>query len=295
MLCKEADIPVGRVTNNGHAWNAIQLDGKWYYVDCTWDDPSGTAQKVSGSERHTYFCLSSALLALDHPTPWTWALSSAQACNSLDANYFVYTGEWKQWGDYGWDYSTGNYTVNTLSGQIQGSFDNGETKHTIDWNSRKDNSGNIWLWYMESGSLKYVLITDREKAIVNYTLPKETFSLDGESVRIGVETTPAVMTVKITGWNIKEAGTLKLPANLKSVPSEAFLNAAATTLEIGSGCTEIGARAFANSRIRLVSVPSSVTKIEPDAFSGCGKIMFKTANSYAVQYAAKHGMPVIDP
>ena len=25
----------------GHAWNRVKVDGKWYYVDCTWDDPVG--------------------------------------------------------------------------------------------------------------------------------------------------------------------------------------------------------------------------------------------------------------
>lgn len=25
----------------GHAWNRVKADGKWYYVDCTWDDPVG--------------------------------------------------------------------------------------------------------------------------------------------------------------------------------------------------------------------------------------------------------------
>lgn len=33
-----------------HAWNQVQLDGKWYYIDCTWDDPTG-----GGHERTTYY------------------------------------------------------------------------------------------------------------------------------------------------------------------------------------------------------------------------------------------------
>ena len=39
----ECIIVQGRATSNtgteNHAWNYIQLDNKWYGVDCTWDDP----------------------------------------------------------------------------------------------------------------------------------------------------------------------------------------------------------------------------------------------------------------
>ena len=44
-----------------HAWNMVKLDGTWYHVDCTWDDPN-----KGGCERHTYFCVSDETLAKDH-------------------------------------------------------------------------------------------------------------------------------------------------------------------------------------------------------------------------------------
>lgn len=39
----------------GHAWNMVELDGNWYQVDCTWDDP------VDGSDQLGY-CMHKHLL-----------------------------------------------------------------------------------------------------------------------------------------------------------------------------------------------------------------------------------------
>lgn len=33
-----------------HAWNRVKVDGVWYYIDCTWDDPVG-----GGAENYQYF------------------------------------------------------------------------------------------------------------------------------------------------------------------------------------------------------------------------------------------------
>lgn len=42
MLCNAAGIQTVCVTSSGHEWNLVQLNGTWYYVDCTWDDGNGT-------------------------------------------------------------------------------------------------------------------------------------------------------------------------------------------------------------------------------------------------------------
>lgn len=43
ILCDKAGIPcivvVGQANGGGHAWNYVKMeDGKWYAIDCTWDD-----------------------------------------------------------------------------------------------------------------------------------------------------------------------------------------------------------------------------------------------------------------
>ncbi len=46
------------VTSNrmNHAWNMVKLDGNWYHVDVTWDDPGGYPSQVS----YAYFLQSDA-------------------------------------------------------------------------------------------------------------------------------------------------------------------------------------------------------------------------------------------
>ena len=39
-LLNAAGIANGRITGNGHTWNAVKIDGKWRQMDLTWDDTS---------------------------------------------------------------------------------------------------------------------------------------------------------------------------------------------------------------------------------------------------------------
>jgi hypothetical protein len=45
LLCDRAGIPCrtvyGVANGENHSWNYVELDGQWYLVDCTWDDPVG--------------------------------------------------------------------------------------------------------------------------------------------------------------------------------------------------------------------------------------------------------------
>lgn len=46
-----------------HAWNAVRVNGKWYYVDVTWDDPVGGDPDTT---RYTYFLIAPSDFSSDH-------------------------------------------------------------------------------------------------------------------------------------------------------------------------------------------------------------------------------------
>lgn len=54
IFMKQIGIPCTLVMGNtddvSHAWNAVKLDGNWYYIDVTWDDPvvNGTSNYPGG-------------------------------------------------------------------------------------------------------------------------------------------------------------------------------------------------------------------------------------------------------
>ena len=75
-LLDELNIPcvmvIGTATNSqgeteNHAWNYVQLNGNWYAVDSTWDDPvvigGGTASEES---RYKYFLVGREVIDQDH-------------------------------------------------------------------------------------------------------------------------------------------------------------------------------------------------------------------------------------
>ena len=49
------NIPNFKVVSSNHIWNAVYLDGNWYHLDLTWDDPV----IVDGSDtlEYTFFLI----------------------------------------------------------------------------------------------------------------------------------------------------------------------------------------------------------------------------------------------
>lgn len=93
-LCKQAEIPCFTVTGTNsegaaHAWNIVELDGKWYHADCTWDDPILDPPDTEFI-RHYYFLVSdSDISGVTHIPDNTYF--TFPVCTATD-NYYVREG-----------------------------------------------------------------------------------------------------------------------------------------------------------------------------------------------------------
>ncbi|MCM3702881.1 transglutaminase domain-containing protein [Paenibacillus macerans] len=53
----------GKVNNTAHAWNLVLLDGQWYHLDTTWDDP---VPDISGQVKYAYYLRTDEQMRKDH-------------------------------------------------------------------------------------------------------------------------------------------------------------------------------------------------------------------------------------
>lgn len=69
----------------GHIWNYVKLDGQWYQLDATWDDPDSTSSPTAA--RHKYFLTTDAVIEEGHYAKNTWLTSFDEKPNCDDAKY----------------------------------------------------------------------------------------------------------------------------------------------------------------------------------------------------------------
>lgn len=99
-LLDAAGIVNGRITGNGHTWNAVKIDSKWCQMDLTWDD---TSDNWYGDldQRHLYFGLTDELMAIAHSDHTANFKKNDYAYRSTDLsnNYFVRNGKADEWAE----------------------------------------------------------------------------------------------------------------------------------------------------------------------------------------------------
>ena len=77
----------------GHAWNIVLLDGRYYFVDCAWDDPTITNPSlmnnpVSGYGRYQYFmCSGEYLYKSDHQSK-DWAVNGINVSGLATSKFY---------------------------------------------------------------------------------------------------------------------------------------------------------------------------------------------------------------
>lgn len=72
-----------------HAWNLAKIDGKWYYVDATWDDPLNNGSDDPYSPYYSYFNITTNKLKEDHTPSGTPYNVPLENCTATAANYYT--------------------------------------------------------------------------------------------------------------------------------------------------------------------------------------------------------------
>lgn len=87
LFVEGTSVRPGGSRGEAHAWNVVQINGKYYHTDVTWDDQSNAAVSVV----HAFFDLNDALIneghtiSKDNPYP-------VPVCNSTSDSYFAKEG-----------------------------------------------------------------------------------------------------------------------------------------------------------------------------------------------------------
>lgn len=79
----ENRIITGTAGGELHAWNQVKLDGEWYHIDATWDDPVPDGGYYAG---HMYFNVPDDIMDDSH----TWEEDMFEECSSTDYNYYIF-------------------------------------------------------------------------------------------------------------------------------------------------------------------------------------------------------------
>ena len=125
-LLNRAGIETRRVDSYGdaHVWTGVKLDGKWYNVDTTWNDPGYTFPNID--LKRLYFALPSGIMGLVHQR-WDgnylvgYPDRASFDASSYEDNYFIRSGEIS---NYTAPYleASGTYSVQTHLDARESSF-----------------------------------------------------------------------------------------------------------------------------------------------------------------------------
>lgn len=86
-------------TGISHAWNLVEADGSWYYLDVTWGDPSYSegSDTFDGMVNYSYFCVTGDDIAKTHEAGSELKLPE---CTAVEDNYFVHENRYfEEWNE----------------------------------------------------------------------------------------------------------------------------------------------------------------------------------------------------
>ena len=266
MLLTAAGLQSKRMLSSTHSWNAVMMEGEWYQIDVTWDDPACFTQTVSGLEGHDYFGLPNDIIfqISDH-VPQN---NDYPQCTSIACNYGVRTGE-MPWHE-------------AVITAITEHLDAYESSFTIALNNTFQD-GNRIRWINEPilyyGISARVLNTEG----ILYRDHEMVLSISDE----GIE--QFICQVEAHYQITSEYSFVIRSAEIRK---EAFRGSGADSVKINDGCISIGKYAFADMvNMTEIFIPESVIIIYPTAFSGCSPnlLIVTETGSSSIELAKEKG------
>jgi transglutaminase-like putative cysteine protease len=120
----EAQVVVG-YAGEPHAWNMVKIDGEYYHLDATWDDPVPDA---GNKVRYTYFNVSDEQISKDHE--WNrknYVISTSKEFNYLQSMYHaVIDSPWIYFSNELDGYKL--YKM-SLDGKVQAKLNNSDSRY----------------------------------------------------------------------------------------------------------------------------------------------------------------------
>ncbi len=89
QTAKLCGLDVRYVYNSTHAWNLVKLDGDWYHVDVTWEDPIGSNEYGFNNLRCEYINLTDAEIKKEKSSHASWSPSTIKATGTEYGKTYV--------------------------------------------------------------------------------------------------------------------------------------------------------------------------------------------------------------
>ncbi len=121
----------GRTEN--HAWNIVKIDGVWFNVDVTWDDPivNNTVVTDGSNISYNYFLITDAKISKTHTAS---SYSNKYSCNSDKYSDYVTNLIWKSVADSEYPYVVVT-SMADVKAQMQNYINSGKKTFQIIYNS----------------------------------------------------------------------------------------------------------------------------------------------------------------
>lgn len=90
-LSIESGVCTGEADSQSHAWNYVKVNGEYYWIDVTWDDPQAEDEEKESEIgiRHTYFLINNKMMFRGDRYVDDEYSDIIPECTCLDDNYYV--------------------------------------------------------------------------------------------------------------------------------------------------------------------------------------------------------------